>query len=328
MVTDRERAQLILIGAILLATIIFGLSLLLNSVLFTGSSGASSADAALADTDVADFEVQRGARELIVRVTHAERNVTEADVRSNVERNVTQFSRLLAEAKAASGSVAVNVTYDDASSRLGYRIVQAHDADFTDADGTPDWTPAPAFPDTTVGWFTANVNVANTSGNALPSIFTVRASNGSESVEVGLNRSGANMTVAVTKSWTPGITNTTTCGSANGRVLVDIYRGSGFTDGCEFTGIDVFDGPTRVTFENGGLIEGQYELVVNRSTPNIGNPAVHRECVDGFGDGRPPAEADPCVAPVIWAANLTTTVHGDGVSFETSRNLTIYTEDS
>lgn len=320
MVSARDRGQLILIGAILLATVIFGLSLLLNSALFTGSSGGSGADAALAETDLADFEVQRGARELIVRVNQAERNVTWSSLGTVVGDNVTRFGRLLAESKAAAGSVAVNVTYDHGSSRQGYRIVQAHDADFTDNSDFDDWTPV-SDPDTNVSWFTANLNVENTSSSTP---FVVTADNGSHDVRIELLRSASNVTVTATAP--NGSTSSPTCGSAGGRVLLDLYRGSGFADDCEFTGIGALDGSTRIEFENGDDIEGKYEIVMDRSN-SLATGAAD-ECVDAFGNPEPPDEADPCVAPVVWSANLTTTVHGDGVSYETSRNLTIYAEAS
>lgn len=336
MVSDRDRAQLILIGAILIATIIFGLSVLLNSLVFTGASGASSAGASLDETDLADFEIQRNVRAVIVRVNHADRNVTfgpPGDLEIQISENVTRYSRLLAESKAASGSIAVDVSYNNSTSRSGYRIVQAHDDDFTDMDGNPSWVPVPgpgapwSTPDTNVGWFTANVNVANTTGTP----FRIFADNGSRELEIELTPTGpsnSNLSVETNLS-PPGATATTACASARDRVLLDLYRGNGFVDGCEFVGIDNLTGAVSVEFENADQIQGKYEIVINRSNArmNHGSP-TYQPCVDAVGTPLPAIEADPCVAPVIWSANLTTRIDGDGIDFENSYNLSLYADES
>lgn len=329
MVSRRERAQLILAGAILLATLIFGLSLLLNSLLFTGASGATSADASLGETDLASFEIQRSVRAVVVRVNHAERNVTVGDLGTRIERNVTRYSRLLAESKAAAGSVVVNVSYDNDSSTGGHRIVQAHDAEFTDGGGDEDWLsypPVPDSPDTSVGWFTANVDLENTTST--PPFFAVTAQNDSGStVVIELNRSGGNVSVAADPSW--GSQTRTTCAGSNGRALVDLYHGTGFLDNCQFVGVGDLSGPVAIDFQNGDRIEGKYEIVMNRSNSRVGIGSTYEHCANPItGTPEPPSGADPCVAPVIWSANLTTTVDGGDLSYENSYNLSLYAEDS
>lgn len=323
---SRDRAQLILIGALLVATVIFGLSLLLNSLLFASAGGPGSASTAVGQTETVEFEVQRSVRSLAIRVNHESRNVTADQVATALEDNLTKFSRLYAEAKAASGSTAVTVTYDNTTSTVGFRIVQAHDGDFADHTlGSNDWTPVPgpaAFPSTptTVGWFTANVDVGNTS-SGVP--FVAEARNGSHEVSLSLSQNGSNLSVESEFRPPTGSPTSTTvrCGAADGRALVDLYEGNAFTGDCEFTGVGNLTGPTSIRFENVDRIVGKYSIVMNRTNSQVGTEYL--TCMDGTTP-RPAADADPCVAPVIWSANVTTTVQNDRLRYSNAYNLTVY----
>lgn len=332
MVRGLDRGQMILIGAVLLATVIFGLSFLLNSLLFAGTAGADGSMAGVTQVQTADLEVQHSLRTLAVRVNHASRNVTATEVATALESNVTAFSRLYGEAKAAAGSATVTVAYDNATSTVGDRIVQTEDADFTDNDspGTGDWWPVPysgtcpSCEATALGWFTANVAVENTStaGVGATPAFTVIARNGTGAdVEYTVTKDGGNLTIDADASWQSS-TPPVTCGATAGRALIDFYDGSAYTGACEFPGVGALDGPTAVRFENPESIEGQYSLVVNRTYDRLSATSdTYKPC-----NGLPAGAADPCVAPVIWSANVTTTIHNDRVSYESAYNLTVYAE--
>lgn len=326
MVSGFHRGQLILVGALLIATVIFGLSFLLNSLMFAGAAGSDGSSTSIAQIETADVEIQHSLRRLAVRVNHASRNVTRAEVAGAIESNVSAFSRLYGEAKAAAGSATVTVSYDNATSTLGYRILQDTDDFFTDLSGTEDWNPVlgpgtvPDNPEARIGWFTANVNVGNSS-TGVP--FRVEAENTSgDEVTLELRRDGGNLSVesVYDPAGDPPTSTTTRCGATNGRALVDLYTGSAYTGTCEFTGIGALDGPASLRFENGERIEGRYEIVMNRSNPRI-DPlsGTYRPC-----DGLAPAQATPCVAPVIWSANVTTVAQNDRVSYESAYNLTVY----
>lgn len=328
MVSGSDRGQLILVGALLVATVIFGLSFLLNSLLFAGSVGSGGAAAAVDQAEDADLEVQRSLRSVAVRVNHASRNVTASEVATAIESNVTAFSRLYSEAKAAAGSATVTVAYDNATSTLGYRIVQDTDASFTDLSGTEDWSPVlgpgtvPDNPTAAVGWFTANVDVGNTS-TGVP--FRVEAENASgHELTLRLRNDGGNLSV----DWefdppaAPSSSDTVRCGTTAGRSLVDLYTGTAYTGTCEFRGIGVLQGATSLRFEDAERIEGRYAIVMNRSNPRVDpTSSTYRPC-----DGLDPSLASPCVAPVIWSANVTATVQNDRVTYESAYNLSVYTE--
>lgn len=328
MVNSRDRGQLILVGALLLATVIFGLSFLLNSLLFTGVAGSEGSSASVAQIETANQEVQHGLRAMAVRVNHASRNVTADEVATALESNVTAFSRLYGEAKAAAGSAMVTVTYDNATSTLGYRIVQSTDEDFTDLGGTTDWNPVlgpgtvPDNPEAGIGWFTANVDIGNTS-SGVP--FQVEAENGSgDELTLRLRRDGRNLSIesVYDPAGAPSTSRTVRCGAIRGRALVDLYSGTAYTGTCEFTGVGTLAGPTSLRFEDGERIEGRYEIVMNRSNPRIDpTSSTYRPC-----DGLSPALATPCVAPVVWSANVTTVVRNDHVAYESAYNLSVYPE--
>lgn len=319
MVNGTTRAQLILIGALLLATVIFGLSLLLNSLLFSGAASSGGANAAIGQTQTLEFEVQQSVRSVGLRVNHARRNVTAGQLGPAFAANVSAFSRLYDESKAAAGSATVTVRYDNASSTLGYRIVQTHDAHFTDQTADPSWTLVPDSSQTAVGWFTANVAIGNTS-TGQP--FVVTAENASAELTLQLTADGGNLSVESELDGPAGLaTSDVTCGATSGRALVDLYDGSAYTGDCEFDGLGALEGPIGVEFDHADRVEGRYSLVLNRSNGNFGTEYL--TCVDG-GTGRPPGDADPCYAPVIWSANLTTVVQTDRVSYENAYNLTIY----
>ncbi len=328
MVSGLDRGQLILVGALLIATVVFGLSFLLNSLLFSGSVGSGGASTAVDQVEDADLEVQRSLRPVAVRVNHASRNVTAGEVATAIESNVTKFSRLYGETKAAAGSATVTVSYENATSTLGYRIVQDTDAKFTDLSGVEDWNPVlgpgtvPDNPEARVGWFTANVDIGNTS-TGVP--FRVEAENASgHELTLRLQNDGGNLSV----NWefdppaAPSNSNSVRCGGMAGRSLVDLYDGSAYTGTCEFPGVGVLEGPSSIRFEDSERIEGRYEIVMNRSNPRIGpTSSTYRPC-----DGLDPSLARPCVAPVIWSANITTRIQNDRVSYESAYNLSVYSE--
>jgi hypothetical protein len=313
MVTRTDRAQLILAGALLLAAIIFGVSFLLSSVLYTGATGVGGADAAVTDTDRLADEVNQGARSLVVRVNHAQWGATPAEVAAAVEANVSRFSDLYAESKAASGSVAVDVAFENATSRLGYRLTQTDDAAFTDVDGHTNWIPIADDQDATLGWFTANVHVQNTSTDPV----TIVASNDSGAdIFLRLQRNNGNISVQSGTSSPPS--DSTTCEPTGGRVLLDLYDGRGFNANCSFHGIELLGDRTDLEFVHADRIEGRFSIVAdNRANPPLGTD--YPRCTAGSA-----SESDPCLHPVIWSANLSTTVRSDRVGYQNRYNLSIY----
>jgi len=309
----RGRGQLILVGALLLATVIFGLSLLLNSMLFTGATGDTGAGAAVEETNHLDFDVELSARELLVRLNHGDRNRTATELGDVAENQVSNFSRALAESKARSSSMAVNVTYNNDSSSFGRRILQTENADISDDDGDLDWTPVDG--DARVGWFSLNVNGSATDSGDGISIVARNGTSGKD-VTLDLTMNDTGIEVDSKPSWGAKVSDF--CGAERSQILLDLYAGSGFTDNCEFPGIGTLDRPTTIEVDADGEFYGKYAIVTNSSTSTI---EAH---TDPCGPGIP---ADPCAAPAIWEATVTTIAQGDSVQFATTDNVTVYTNE-
>ncbi len=310
MVSVDSRGQLILVGALLLATVIFGVSVLLNSVLFTDVAGAGESAAAVGQMDHIGDEIQRGTGSLIVRVNHRQRHLNASELAAAVASNVTRFSRLLGESKAAAGPVAVSVAYDNESSELGRRIVQVADGEYSDAEGDADWVPVPDSPDTRVGWFTANVAIQNTSEDP----FSIEAENDTHELDLGIARNGSNLSVSADPDWDSQTTST--CAGSAGRSLIDLFDGSAYTSDCSFPGVRTLEGPVSIEFEDSDRIEGRFSIVANRSNGQVDDE--YEPCHIGL------PRDEPCITPVVWRANLDTTVRSDRITYRNGLNLSLY----
>jgi hypothetical protein len=306
-----ERGQLILVGAITIALIIVGLSVIVNTVLFTESVGSSSLDNRIDETGEYDAEAIAAVRSLVFRIGHDSRNITEAELRARVASNVTTYSRASAMSYAGSRPVAVSVEYSNAS-RLGNRTVQDTDWSVTDENGADDWT---IVTDKTVGWFTLNVDVLDTDATQTH-INTTNATSG-RWVNVSINRTtSGNVSVTSAVSFTGGAS--ATCQPVDGRVLFDMYEGVALTDSagsCAFNGTALLDAPYSVSVVDGTNLVGKYSLVTKE-------PVTGPETCNG----EPPSRADPCVAPVVWTANISTAFEGESISHVNTYNVSIYGE--
>jgi hypothetical protein len=308
----RERAQLILVGSLAIALVIIGLTVLVNTILFTESVGSGSLDNRIQEAQEFDSEAIDGVRSLVFRISHADRNLTETELRANVARNVTSFSRAIGESYASTRPVAVTVDYSNAS-EIGTRIVQDHDAPITDNSANPTWSPFG--PEKTVGWLSLNVDVGETDTDP----FFANATNATSGrwVNVSVSRL-PNGNVSVVSNVSDAPNTVRECAPARGRVLLDVYEGRSLTSAtgtCSFTGTSALDPPYDLAFEHGDNLVGKYSLVTRESVPGL--PSC---------DGLDPADAEPCVAPTLWTANISTAFEGEGISYSNNYNVSIYGE--
>lgn len=326
--TRRNRAQLILVGAVTLALIIVGLTVVLNTILFTDTVTSAVTSQDSGNAGEFDFDARRDVRSIVLRLNHRERNLTRTALASNVRRNLTNYTRLLRESYALGSPVFVNISYNDVSN--GTRFVQAKDSNFKSPTGSSTWKPVddseiPGKPDT--GWLVANLNVSNTRSDP----FTIRIENRSKYVEVTIqkvNDGGVQEVRIDTERNFGGATNTTgeQCAAVRGRVLVDVLRGSSYTGNCRFNATQGMEPPFRsVQFRNGGRASGRFSLVVNKSwqNPDEINPPYKDidkcESSDDVDDLQ-----DPCHAPVVWQTNVTVAYGGRTVDYQRSHNVSIY----
>ena len=308
----RERGQLILIGAITLALLVIGIALVVNTVLFTENLQTDTTAITLDESSAIDAEVQEGVRSTTLRVNHRGRNQTRPQIQTWVDRNVTRFGALMSEAQVDANRLSVNVSYDRSESERGARIVQAANATFKSggASGFEDWDPL-LRDSHAVGWFVLNVNASSSEAGD----FFVNASNhDGETLNVSLNKTDET-TFNVTSRTSIGPTTTKSCDTQGGRLLLNVHTGQSFTDdSCTITGTRAVGNVSRVHFENGDVLAGKYSLVANESAGIT--------TVSDCDSGEPMDQ--PCQAPVVWTANVTTAVTGDGFTYANDHDVTVY----
>ena len=309
MVTDRtrNRAQMILLGAIALAVIIVGVSVVVNSLTTTRTAAPSQASPQIDEAREFGFESRKGTRSLVLRLNHRYRNVTESELGGNVEANMTTYSRLLAESYASSHAEYVNITYHNDSSAFGDRLVQAGNDNLTVNTLIPDGSGERR----QLGWFVLNMDVENTSREQ----GRIVVDNGTHSVKYWINQT-SNSELNVTSEVRDGgtITGKTTaiCDPSRERVLLDFIDGTSFTADCQFDGVQTIEGPYSVEVESTELV-GKYELVYNESVST--SPS---ECTDSV------ARTEPCTSPAVWVANVTASLDSSELSFSNDYNVSIY----
>ena len=121
----RERAQVILIGAIALAFILLGIVVVFNGVLYTETLSSSGASQSAADADLVELEVERGVGCSLYWVDEAGGDSTDA------EENITEFGESYRNTTIESMPTAVSITNVNASSSRNATVTIVYDsADF------------------------------------------------------------------------------------------------------------------------------------------------------------------------------------------------------
>lgn len=299
----RDRAQLLLAASIAIAVVIVGLSILLNSVVFSENvSGGSSPEVA---GDVTEFtkEARRNVRGIAIRLNHADNYSSVGTIEARFRENVTGYSHVLAESYADTGSVYVNVSYDRTIEN-GSRVVRLTDGTF-ERGGAEDWT---AFTDAKrIGWFTINLDAENVSETRTATL-SINDTTGAElTITV---RQSEDRRILVNSS-VAGTTRNVTCTPANGRVLLDLTDGDSATGDCTFDGLETLDPPFGgVRFENADALEGKFSFVVNESA--------------GLSLSVCSSGVKPCRMPALWAVEVNTNYRSSTLSHEGTYNVTVY----
>jgi len=310
-----ERGQLILIGAITLALLVIGIALVVNTVLFTENFQTETTTRTLEESSSIDAELQDGVRSTTLRVNHRARNESGSSIETWVERNVTRYGELMSEAQVDANRLTVTVDYDDTESERGVRIVQTANGSYEGPTGVSDWEPVTSGAHA-VGWVVLNINA---SSSADAGTFFLNASNPSaETLSVSINKTGST-TVNVTTTTSVGPATTATCDTQGGRLLLNVHTGRSFTDDdCVFTGTRAVGNVSQIHIENGDVLAGKYAIVANDSSAV---PTTVGDCAS-----TPPTQ--PCEVPVVWTANVTTTITGDGFTYANDHDVAVYQPDA
>ena len=306
MVADRNRAQLLFVGAIVLAFLIVGIAVVVNTTLFVENTQAGTTVSQSQSPATIDNEVTTSLRTVILRVNHQPRNHSATEMGTYAHDNITRLSAALGESYAASSSLSVSVSYRNDSSQFGSRVVQTGDSTFESPSSGSDWTPVTGSPQRELGWFVVNLNATKSQDDK----FHANVTNGTESVNLTVNKvSDTNFSVK-----TSGPTGSADgfCKPRGGRLFLDLRRGQSVTDdGCQFNGTSQLDTITRVNFAGGDNAFGKYAIVTNSTSTSV-------------PDCRTTSQPKPCHAPVVWVANATVSVAGSSVQYESEKNVTIY----
>lgn len=321
--SDRGRGQLILIGALVIALLVVGVTIIVNTTLFVENTPSDESAVVIEQATTADETLRDAAVSTTFRVNHQSRNHTWNESRTWARDNVSRLASVMRQQYLQSRSFSVNMSVE--STTEGTRVVQAGDGNFSVPPAPPpaptsekqNWT---AVDGSRIGWFVVNLN--GTEGRTGP--FHAVVENGSgESVDMTIeqvNKSAYEIDSAVS---TGGTTNVT-CATRDGRLVLDVRRGRSPTDrSCRFNGTSEIRNASTIEFENGDNAFGKYSIVINgtRSTLASRLDEANAKCDDGSPS---PAPTDPCHTPVVWSMQLETTVVGNEITRENERNATVY----
>lgn len=313
---DRTRGQLLLVGAAVLALVIIGIVVVVNTALFTENVEAPGVSSGVTQVSEIDYNLRQAVRTLTVRVNHQSVNHTSSGIETQVERNITNLSQATRATFVASESTVVTADYNPGSSTLGTRVVQEQDGYLTD-DGTesgqPQWQPVDGH---NIGWFVLNLNVSEMEN--VPVHANVSNSTGA-SVNVTMEKVNATSPdVNITTSVSGGPQFTTTCDPSSGRLLIDVRSGESFTDdSCQFNGTTEITNASTANFDDGDHVRGSYSLVANES-------GGVSDVVGGLPTCLSSGPAAPCRSPVVWSANVTIGVSSSEVAYENTHNISVY----
>ena len=277
----RGRAQLLVIGAILLAVILIGLALVLNSAIFAENLATRQSDASASDIRSFRSAAVAGTGAAIESSNRAAAGAPFAQLRDDEYRpRVRNVSSRLASRRSQSGA-SVGMTVVD--SRAGTQLIDDAGGDLRPHDGGPtDWTMAP---DSHVRAFelTVTPDAGTTLGDLLTGgtgdAFVVTLDPATAPAhEVAVYEDGG-ARVAVSEV---GSDTVEECDVSGGTVNLSL-TGRPTADGayCDaLAPVGTATGTYDVTVTNGDLATGTYRLVADRTD----GPAPHEAALDEQAD--------------------------------------------
>lgn len=269
---DRDRAQLLLVGGLVIAVGLVGLAIVLNSGIYTHNL-ASRADPTASEAAGHAVVVRDSTAGLVEFAVRHHPDDTSAQVQ-NVTPGVENVSELHARGSAGH-AVLTNATV--ATTVNGSTVNQTGDRNFTDRDGDADWRVADDAHGVRKFRMDVNRSYLTDEGGLLPlplssTVFNVTfVPNLGSDVVVSVYRDGTTTVVTVTdegsgRSFGP-------CTDATGsRTEIDL---TGATVAGEHCGalerLGDLSRPYDVRFDNADSVNGSYSLVANTTMTNLGD---------------------------------------------------------
>ncbi|GAB3416354.1 hypothetical protein GCM10027435_13560 [Haloparvum alkalitolerans] len=290
-----DRAQLFLVGALVIATILVVLAVLLNGAIYSENlaTRGSGDETSAAFAAVGEVRATTGG---VVDAENRQHYDTETDVLAAVENDTERLDELFAKGYGRRGVVIETRTVDR---ETGLFIEQNESGAFVGAGGTPSFTLAKNVSRTRS--FVLRVNateVAETSDPANDS-FAVSRNDSARQVYVYRNASdGGNLTVAVGDAGDPDPTVVCRPVAPSGVVAVDLTDGAVDDRSC---GRSLWNstGTYDVAYDRGDAANGTYELTV-------AGPVDEADVDDA-----------PLVSPAVYAVTVDVEFRSESVDYET-----------
>ena len=297
----RDRGQMIILAALVIAAIFVGLALVLNSGIYAenlSSRETTDTEGALSFTLATDEAIAE-AYERTNRKESATADAARGTFNETVDR--WEFAQ---QRRGAEQGVGVEI---ERTPHVGWRLEQSGDREFTSNSGNGNWTLVDGGDDVAGFEMTVEQNSLYDASdwNNVNSSFNVRIDDGTNEWRLYVFQESGDV---VTHAGVPGkysgvssLPSSETCRNSAANVLIDVQNESLNDSSCAALNFsDDLDGPVDISYRNatkgGEQVNGTYRIVVNGSdaVPTTSDYPTH------FND---PAGADPTATAVVYSAS-------------------------
>lgn len=323
---DGRRGQLILLTGIVLAAVLVGLALLVNSTIFTANQATRGQGGAAQGPGQVAGEVAESVGDGVDGVNDRYAGESYATLYgTRLAAVVGKLESASAQAGAVSGStVSVTTVPRGTGGYAGTRIADEDGGSFRDRQGATDWTVA----DGHLRAFRLRVDRGALTDGTTGDTFAVEVTAPDTVYELEFYRDGDDVVVAVTDASTGA---TGTCRLTGAAATVDVTAAQLGSQRCAaLSPVTDATGVYEVAFENADSVTGTYALTVDRATDPL------RERTNRLNGRRFCATSDdtapagsffdhgaghPYAAPAIYSASVDIEYAGDN-AYETRRQVT------
>jgi hypothetical protein len=306
-----DRAQLLLLGGLVIAVMFVALALTLNTAIYTENLASRSSSTAGGDASIRFLDTTEEAIGGILERANRNHNESHAAVRRNVTADLDVWQNTTGRFYAASG-VVTNIS--ERTLHNGTRIVQTNGSrNVTAADGSSNWTLASGL--SGVRQFRLNLtgaSLTNATQSTLGSndVFHIRIDDQSAAWDVYVYRPpSGNVTTSVTvRNVTSGDTSQP-CATEGAHAVLNVTAGTVGGDPCP--GLSFLSG-----------LQSPYTITYNRTESAAGDPTAngtYHLIVDNGSVARSPGPAfNDAPGDSPWADAAVYAVHYDAV-YESAR---------
>ncbi len=294
--TRHDRGQLILVGAVLIAFVVLGLAVAIDTAVFTQTTGTQGTSAAITDGAATVDHFVAAIGTTIQGVNEAERHdtITESDLAPAVETTADQARYTVAE-RAGATLVMTDMTI----ATHGARVSQTTASELTDSDGTASWSPIDG---TAAGPDTINA------------IGATRLTLTDGELRVTVANETASQEIIITTDSIQRPDGSTCSVTSTDRVLVDLAAGTVSPGDCRFAPFAGVTDPTQLTFvadDGATTARGTYEIAVNGTVSDDSR----------FTD----SPEDPSLSAAVWAITVSYQYTVEEVTYNaTAREVPVY----